>query len=220
MEHTIKGIHTFTLKWIAILSMLIDHVGAIFFPEQLWMRIIGRMAFPIFAYLLVEGFVYTSNVKKYMMRLGAFALISEVAYDLAFFGVPLEFTHQNVFCSLFLGVLMLHLLVQMPEKWKQMLVLAVLFGVAYFLRVDYGYVGLMMILLYYALREERFFKLIAVAAVNVFFMGGVQSYAALAMIPIAFHNRKKGPGMKWLFYVFYPAHLLILYLVLQISHVL
>ena len=214
-----KGLNTFVLKWIAIASMLLDHVGAIFLPGQLWLRIIGRMAFPIFAYLLVEGFVYTSNVKKYMMRLGVFALISEIAYDLAFFGVPLEFSHQNVFCTLFLGILMLYLLVHMPDKWQQFLVLATLFGAAYFLHVDYGYTGLMMILLFYALRESRIFKLIAVAAVNILFMGGVQSYAALAMIPIAFHNRKKGPGMKWLFYVFYPAHLLILYLVLQISRI-
>ena len=215
-----KGLNTFVLKWIAIASMLLDHVGAIFLPGQLWLRIIGRMAFPIFAYLLVEGFVYTSNVKKYMMRLGVFALISEIAYDLAFFGVPLEFSHQNVFCTLFLGILMLHLLVRMPDKWQQFLVLTALFGAAYFLRVDYGYTGLMMILLFYALRESRIFKFIAVAAVNILFMGGVQSYAALAMIPIAFHNRTKGPGMKWLFYVFYPAHLLILYLVLQISRIL
>ena len=215
-----KGLNTFVLKWIAIASMLLDHVGAIFLPGQLWLRIIGRMAFPIFAYLLVEGFVYTSNVKKYMVRLGVFALISEIAYDLAFFGVPLEFSHQNVFCTLFLGILMLYLLVHMPDKWQQFLVLATLFGAAHFLRVDYGYTGLMMILLFYALRESRIFKLIAVTAVNILFMGGVQSYAALAMIPIAFHNRKKGPGMKWLFYMFYPAHLLILYLVLQISRIL
>lgn len=215
MKGIMKGINTFTLKWIAILSMLIDHVGAILFPQYRWLRVVGRLSFPIFAYLIVEGFIYTSNVKKYMLRLGAFALISEVAYDLAFFGVPLEASHQNVFCTLFLGVLMLNLLAHMPEKWKQMVVVAVLFGVAYFLRVDYGYVGLMMILLFYALREERFFKLIAVAAVNILFMGGVQGYAAFAMIPIAFHNRTKGPGMKWLFYVFYPAHLILLYLALR-----
>ncbi len=216
MKRNMKGINTFTLKWIAILSMLIDHVGAILFPGHLWLRIVGRVSFPIFAYLLVEGFVYTSNVKKYMLRLGAFALISEVAYDLAFFGVPLEFTHQNVFFTLFVGVLMLQILVQMPEKWKQMVVVAVLFVVAYFLRIDYGYAGLLMILLFYALREQRLFKLVAVAAVNVFIMGGVQVYAAFAMIPIAFHNRTKGPGIKWLFYVFYPAHLILLYLALRV----
>ena len=98
-----KGIKTFLLKWIAIISMLIDHIGAVLFPWCEWMRIVGRLAFPIFAYLLVEGFVYTKDVKKYLVRLGLFALISEIPFDLAFFGTVFAPVHQNVFFELFCG---------------------------------------------------------------------------------------------------------------------
>ena len=63
-----KGINTFTLKWIAIISMLIDHIGLVLFPEEQIFRIIGRLAFPIFAYTLTEGFLHTGNIKKYLIR--------------------------------------------------------------------------------------------------------------------------------------------------------
>ena len=100
---------SFQLKWIAIITMLIDHVGAIFFPGNLVFRYVGRIAFPIFCFQLVEGFFHTRNIEKYMLRLGIFAIISEIPYDLAFRGNILDFEHQNVFFTLFLGILMLYL---------------------------------------------------------------------------------------------------------------
>ena len=87
-----KGINTFTLKCIAIISMLIDHIGMVLFPEQLIFRMIGRLAFPIFAYVLVEGFFYTKNINKYLLRLGVFAIVSEVPFDLAYSGKWFSFT--------------------------------------------------------------------------------------------------------------------------------
>ena len=101
-----KGLNTFTLKMIAIISMLVDHIGHIFFPEVMIFRIVGRIAFPIFAYVLAEGIYYTKDITKYMMRLGIFALLSEIPYDLAIMGSMLEFSHQNVFFTLFFAVLM------------------------------------------------------------------------------------------------------------------
>ena len=80
------GLSTFQLKWIAIITMLIDHIGAVLFPYELGYRIIGRIAFPIFCFLIVEGFSHTRDVRRYMVRLGIFALISELPYDLAFHG--------------------------------------------------------------------------------------------------------------------------------------
>ena len=71
-------IDSFTLKMIAMLSMLADHIGAVLFPEQILFRVIGRLAFPIFAYTLVEGFFYTHDIKKYMCRIGILALLSEI----------------------------------------------------------------------------------------------------------------------------------------------
>lgn len=208
-----NGLNTFALKWIAIISMLIDHTGAVLFPQYEWMRIVGRLAFPIFAFLLVEGFVHTSDVKKYMIRLGAFALVSEIPFDLAFFGTLLEFTHQNVFFTLFMGILMLYLMLQTPSRGKQIITMIAALLISDYLCMDYGSWGLLMILAYYEMRDKKILKLVAVAVVNIFFMGYTQIYAAFAMIPIAFHNGKLGPKMKMFFYAFYPAHLVILYLI-------
>ena len=122
-----KGISGSTLKMIAIVTMLIDHIGAAVLARLLmvnglgeldqtntdaimqwlsangalyWMytvmRMIGRVAFPIFCFLLVEGFLHTHDVKKYAMRLGLFALLSEIPFDLAFSSKILEFNYQNV----------------------------------------------------------------------------------------------------------------------------
>lgn len=93
------------LKWIAVLTMVIDHVGAILFPDQIWMRVIGRVAFPIYAYCLAEGFRYTSDYRRYLGRLALFAILSEIPFDLAFYGVPFSFAHQNVFFTLTLGLI-------------------------------------------------------------------------------------------------------------------
>ena len=129
-----KGIPGSTLKIVAMVAMLIDHIGGVVISRMLmstglnaldstntdavmeWVsvnsdvygayvlcRMIGRIAFPIFCFLLVEGFIHTSDVKKYAIRLGAFALLSEVPFDLAFQSKILEFAYQNVFFTLFIG---------------------------------------------------------------------------------------------------------------------
>ena len=103
------GLSSFALKCIALITMIIDHVGAILYPEARVLRIIGRIAFPIYAFLVAEGFYHTKNVKKYMLRLLLFALVSEIPFDLALTGQILEFGHQNVFFTLFAGLLLMEL---------------------------------------------------------------------------------------------------------------
>lgn len=206
------AINTFTLKMIAIIAMFIDHLGAVIFPEYIELRIIGRIAFPIFAYTLVEGFVYTHDVFKYMKRLGVLALLSEIPFDLAFFGTPLEFGHQNVFFTLFLGILMLYLLINTPSTFRKMVLVIAMFLLSEFLRTDYSSMGLLMILVYYYFRERKLIKYIGIAIINIFLMGYIQSYAILALIPIMFHNRQQGPKCKTFFYGFYPVHLLVLFI--------
>lgn len=206
-------LNTFTLKMIAIITMVIDHVGHIFFPEVMLFRIIGRLSFPIFAYVLTEGFIYTRDVKKYMLRLGIFAFISEIPYDLAIMGSVLEFTHQNVFFTLFLGVLMMWLMTKTKNIILQYGIVAAMLLLCQFLNTDYSDIGILLIFIFYMFRERKIEKLLLVGLIFVGLTGGVQLYAILALPLIALHNREQGPKMKAFFYLFYPAHLLILYLV-------
>lgn len=206
-------INTFTLKMIAIVSMLIDHMGAILFPQYIILRYIGRIAFPIYTYTLVEGFMHTRDIKKYMVRLGIFALLSEIPFDLAFRGSVIYIQKQNVFFTLFLGVLMLYLLLKSRNRIQSAaLVLAILL-LSEFLRTDYSSMGLLMILCFYVFRDNKVMKLLGVAAINVFLMGRVQVFAIPALIFIALHGGEQGPKCKKFFYGFYPVHLLALYLI-------
>lgn len=207
------GISAFTLKMIAIVAMLIDHIGAVLFPQVELLRIIGRIAFPIFAYTLVEGFLHTRDVKKYMLRLGILALISEIPFDLAFYGIPFAFVHQNVFFTLFLGVLMLYLTVITPKDIRKALCVFAMILLADYLRTDYGSWGLLMILCYYEFRERKWLKYGGVAAINMLAMGYSQVYAPLALIPIELYNGKEGLKCKTFFYGFYPVHLIVLYII-------
>lgn len=207
-----KGLNTFSLKCIAIASMLIDHMGAVLFPYSTWMRIVGRLAFPIFAYLLVEGFVYTRDVKKYLIRLGIFALISEIPFDLAFFGNVVAMKHQNVFFELFLGILVLYLMLKTTDQAQRVMIVIPALLISDWLCLDYGSWGLLMILAYYVCREKKLLKLALIVAINLL-MGNSQVYAGLAVLIIALHNHELGPKMKLFFYAFYPAHLLILFFI-------
>lgn len=208
-----KGLNTFTLKMIAIVSMLIDHVGYVFFPKVTMLRIIGRLAFPIFTYALAEGFFYTRDAKKYLMRLGVFALLSEIPYDLAVTGKVLEFSHQNVFFTLFLGVMMLYIMSKAKNIIVQYSVVIATVFLCKFLHTDYRNIGVLLVFIFYVFRQRKAEKLLLVGLIFLGLTGGLQLYALLALPLIALHNGEQGPKMKAFFYLFYPAHLLILYLV-------
>ena len=97
----------FTLKMIALVTMVIDHVGAVFFPDLIWLRYIGRLSMPIYAFLLAEGYRKTRNFLHYALRLALFAVLSEVPYDLLFQGRVLEFSRQNILFTLLTGYVVL-----------------------------------------------------------------------------------------------------------------
>ena len=205
--------NNFTLKMVAVIAMACDHIGAVLFPQYLEMRIIGRIAFPIFAYTLVEGFCHTHDVKKYMLRLGVLALVSEIPFDLAFWGVPLEFGHQNVFFTMFLGIAMLYFYLKQIRAGRQILVVFAMALLSELLRTDYSSAGILMIFCFYFFRENRILKLVSMVVINVFYLGGLQAYACFSALPIGMYNGKRGPKCKWFFYWFYPVHLLVLYLI-------
>lgn len=233
------------LKWIAIVTMLIDHIGAAllelgllpqiadavlagnafnYLPSDyhFWynfdviLRGIGRLAFPIFCFLLVEGFLHTKNVKKYALRLGLFALISEIPFDLTFNGRLLEASYQNVFFTLLIGLLVLIALRYFEEtlplhlSWLRFIVALTGLLFAVFLRTDYDAFGIMLIVLLYEFRNIKTLRCIAGAILMLF----NSTTGCLAFLPIWFYNGERGKQLpKYFFYAFYPAHLLLLFLV-------
>jgi len=239
-----KGISGSTLKMIAIVTMLIDHIGAAVLARLLmvnglgeldqtntdaimqWlsangalygtytvMRMIGRVAFPIFCFLLVEGFVHTHNVKGYLGRLVLFGLLSEVPFDLAFFRTPFDPSAQNVYWTLALGVLAMAGLkhFEKPDgsaSWKGLLCAAGCTLAALLACTDYNGIGVLIICALYLTRANRKRQCLAGALLFLF-----ELTAPLAFVLVWFYNGQRGacsPLQKKAFYWFYPVHLLVL----------
>ena len=186
-------------------------------------RIIGRLSFPLFCFLISEGLLYTANLKGYLGRLFFFALISEVPYDLAFHGTVYYPQSQNVFFTLFLGlaaISFLHsYLGSRPASALVLALVCVLFAEA--LHTDYGWFGVMLIIIFYCFKNYRTKGVLIFAVFNTGYgllTGTVKLYAALAGFPIFLYNGKKGRlNWKYFFYAFYPAHLLLLYFVRKVA---
>jgi len=211
---------SFTLKLIAIVTMLIDHIGSVFFPYEPIFRIIGRISFPIFCFLIVEGFIHTSSFNKYAVRLGIFAVISEIPYDMLFFGKVIELGHQNIFFELLAGLFALYCLKRVKENKKYMflIVVAAIPILAECLHFSYGAYGILMIISFYLFRENNFAKAMSVTVQTLLYCWvknvSIQAYSIFAFIPLYFYNGKKGASFpKLFFYLFYPAHLLALFIV-------
>lgn len=213
-----------TLKWIAIATMLIDHIGAVFGKEIITvcqsqlpyyiLRVIGRIAFPIFCFLLVEGFRYTKSQTRYMLQLFLFALLSELPFDLTLKKQMIDFSAQNVFFTLFLGALALRVMERFAQNMlaKGMLC-AMLILAAELLRTDYGGQGVLLIMGYSIFRFEKgFIGRFVVTILSLVVLGSLIELGALfAFIPIVCYNGKRGKQRKYFFYFFYPVHLLVLY---------
>ena len=191
--------------------MALDHTRAVLYPSQIWLRCLGRIAFPIFCFLIVEGFFHTHDVRRYMGRLGVFALISEIPYDLAFRGVPLEYAHQNVFFTLLIGIGMMVLLERNREWPVKAVILLLAMWLAVLIRSDYNFRGVLLIFVFYIFHESRWLAVTAGGFWNFLYQGVIQKYGVLSVLPLALYNGERGRKMKYFFYIFYPAHLLLLY---------
>ena len=208
------GLSVFDLKCIAVVTMLIDHIGAFLYTDQLWMRYIGRLAFPIYCFLIVEGYYHTRDVRKYIGRLALFAVISEVPFDLACASQVIYMEHQNVFFTLTLGLVCVCVIDRLPDRWLAIgIVVAVWLLTGYVIRSDYGVGGLLMIIFFDQFRSRWVYRLLSVGAVNCLCYGQIQWAGTIALLPIQFYNGEKGPSAKYFFYAFYPVHLFVLYLI-------
>lgn len=228
------GISGSVLKWIAVITMAIDHVGAsiletfvlnawggsplgyafsgswdkIFKVDQVF-RFIGRPAFPIFCFLLVQGFLHTHDVKKYAVRLGIFALISEIPFDLAFHLKPFDWQYQNVFFTLLFGLLSIWFMEAHGETiGARLLGLAGGMILAELFRTDYGAFGVGLIIVLYLLRDKKARQCILGAFCCLW-----ELTAPLAFLFIWLYNGERGRQFKWFFYWFYPVHLLLYYVI-------
>lgn len=219
-----------TLKIIAIITMLIDHIGAVILVNLLHFsmgkividnnvmlysicRNIGRISFPIFCFLLVEGFVHTRNVKKYALRLLLFAFLSEIPFDLAINGSFYAPYSQNVFFTLWIGILVLIGLKKLESVDNRWLlyggrILVMLLGVIFsiLLNTDYKLFGIISIAVLYLYRYNKKYQILFGACSFLW-----EPTAVLGFLPIYFYNGKRGLNMKYLFYAFYPIHFLVLY---------
>lgn len=229
-----RGFTSFDLKIIAMVAMLIDHIAIKFCGdyELLYklMRIIGRMSFPIFCFLLVEGFLHTRSRKNYALRLTLFAFLSEIPYDL-FGGHFIYLPKQNVLFTLLIGFLVIWVLDDIDcfrknDEQKSgftifregycviMELLALCLGMIVSMKLEciYTYTGVLLIVLLYATRNQRYGQLVSNIAINLgIYKLSLQAAGILSTIPLSFYNGKPGQKkFKYLFYIFYPLHLVIL----------
>ena len=214
------------LKTIAIISMIIDHTAYALYPvldvlsksftiagKELtlyWiMRKIGRLAFPIFCFLIAEGYLHTRNKKRYSLRLLFFAALSEIPFNLMGYGVPFYLGKQNVYFTLFFGLLLIHIFATVTCNWKKYLAMSAVAVLALFTKADYDLYGALLVFMFYILREHP--------VAQPFFAYPLLSgeiCAVAACVPINMYNGQRGyiksTPLKIAFYAFYPVHMLIL----------
>ena len=239
--HSLKCLNALHLKLLAMFLMLCDHAWATVLPGSAWCTNIGRLAFPIFAFQIVEGFYQTHDRKRYLKRMLFFALVSEIPFDLMYGSTFLYPFHQNVMFTFLLALLFMSLMERFRgTPWKFLIVSALCGVVGYFLgdlaMVDYFGSGMLMVFLFYWTRGLRFgwvLQLLGMIWINTSLLGSLileiqvfghtisfyqQALAVLALVPIWLYNGKQGyhsKPLQYACYAFYPVHMLILWLVQQ-----
>ena len=193
----------FQLKLLAMLAMTADHIGAVFFPEIPLLRWIGRLAMPVLCFFIGEGLRHTRSPRRYLLRLTGFALLSELPFDLAFYG-GIEWGHQNAYFTLALWAIQSRGM----EGWLLALTAAL---AAELLGCDYGMYGVLLILLLDRFHRARSEQLAGAALLNLAFFGLQTQTLSLIALPLLWlYSGKRGRDDRRLFYLYYPAHLCVL----------
>lgn len=245
---TQKGLTGANLKWMAIVLMAIDHIGAVIVEPMLlypamyqvkdWntlyqvymvLRALGRFSFPMFCFLMVEGFHYTRSKIKYIRNLAVFALISEIPFDLALTGEIWSNTYQNVFFTLGLGLLAIWGAEELEKRYVipeigtskevffRLLYVAIAAAaaiIAELLNTDYGAIGVIVIFILYLKRNQKVtgaFIAWALLTLN----NWLEIYCLPFVGAVKLYNGQRGKQNKYFFYFFYPVHLLLFYIIRQ-----
>lgn len=232
------------LHILAMTFMLMDHLWATLLPAQEWLTCVGRIAFPIFAFMAVEGYFHTHNLKKYLLRMLIFAVISEVPFDLMYGGTWFYPVHQNVIWTLMMGLAGIHLMETVRKKKSTFVyilvsaIVVILGGLLGTLSmVDYYGIGVLTVFIFYFFRGRKWWcllgQMLALYWVNVELLGGLmypirlfgmefelcqQGLALLALLPIWLYRGRQGYHSKpfqYFCYAFYPMHMLVIVLVLN-----
>ncbi|MDO4488038.1 MAG: TraX family protein [Eubacteriales bacterium] len=243
-----RGLSGNQLKMIAFFLMLFDSIGfmlimngrlyglnpeywmmAISSPEgSKWyliariMRFVGRLAFPIFAYFIVEGYINTQSVSKYIIRMGLFAVISEVPFDLACFGTYFYPGYQNVLFTYFISLIALDCLNKLKNTpaaivW-QVIVAGMFCFIAYSMKSDYNALGVALICVMWMLRHNRKVRHIAGVVISVLESIDYFGISALSFFLLHMYNGDRGHvPLKYFFYIMYPAHMALFYLLVRLA---
>lgn len=213
-----RGMPQEALKAIACATMLLDHIGAMFVPGYT-LRIIGRIAFPIFCFLMAEGAYYTKSPAKYALRLTIGMLLSELPFDFAFhYGSTWKY--QSVMVTLLVGFLAVEVIQNTNSGLLKLLATVAGFALAEFANTDYGGYGVLLVILFSQTRGQWWLQTVLVAmfawmmnSVKVRVFGcniPIEMFAVLGMIPIGLYSGRKATSSRaaqWAFYLFYPLHL-------------
>lgn len=214
----IEEVNTDLLKIIACILMLVDHLGFIL-NNNIYLRALGRLGFPLFVYLLVLGNNRTSNKKKYLFRLLMFALISQIPYMLLF-----NILRLNVFFSLSLGLMLIN--IKFDDLKKTLLIQFIFIMLAaainFILPFDYGIYGLFLFFIFYWFRDKKL-NLIMFVMITFLYCFTINCYlqmlsiiALLIIYYIPGVEEKFGKELrfnKYIYYIFYPGHIYLLFLI-------
>ncbi len=227
--------NSFTLKIIALITMLCDHIycAVLLEPKYFFLNCIGRIAFPVFAFELSQGYIYTHNKRNYILRLLLFSIVSQIPFQLFLNSIPSSFA-LNVGFTLLLGFLAIFAYEKIAHStilskkviYNKIIAFLVVFGIASLagvLKTDYGMYGILLIFSFYIFRESKIYTTCSVVLLtllhfsqymllpNLFFSQLILAICTcLSLCFIFLYNHKQGPKAKYLFYIFYPLHLLLL----------
>ena len=234
MEKSRLDLSALDLKLLAMAAMLVDHMGYLLFPTAMWMRYVGRLAFPIFAFQVAEGWYRTHDRRRYFLRLALCGLLSEIPFDLAISGQPIDPGYQNVLWTFCIAAAALWAMEALQRRLQIPLPLAALCaGAAGYLlgealQSDYFGPGVLTVLVFALCRQwhiGRLPELAAMLVINGWLLPSadmtlwgvtlpVELLATAALLPIWLYRGRQGPHspvLQGIWYAFYPAHLLLLW---------
>lgn len=221
---------SFLLKIIACFTMLLCHIPFVYPQYSVPLMYIGKISFPLYAFLISEGYVHTRNFSKYLTRLIVFGVISQIPAYLLFAGKSFNGLYLNIFFTLALGLLGIRIYDKIKSKYISTPLIILLAVIAELLKLDYGAFGVLMIVCFYVFKRNKlnmvlsqmflmfilYMKKMSYYTFSLFNLQYILFQLLFSVISLAIiltYNGKKGKSsgkIKLMFYFFYPVHLIIL----------